>query len=59
MVEGLDRLSRGLADAGELLQLAADEGDESAALEIEADADRLKLEVERLEFQRMFPGKMD
>jgi peptide chain release factor 2 len=59
VVEGLDRLSRGLADAGELLQLAADEGDESAALEIEADADRLKLEVERLEFQRMFPGKMD
>jgi len=52
-------LTRSLADAGELLELAAAEADESAAREIEADAMRLKLEVERLEFQRMFPGNMD
>jgi len=52
-------LTRGLADAGELLELAASESDESAAREIEADAMRLSVEVERLEFQRMFPGKMD
>jgi len=58
-VTGLDQLTRGLADAGELLELAAAEGDESAAREIEADALRLNAEVERLEFQRMFPGKMD
>jgi peptide chain release factor 2 len=59
VVTGLDRLTRGLADAGELLELAAAEADEGAAQEIEADATRLSLEVERLEFQRMFPGKMD
>jgi peptide chain release factor 2 len=59
VVTGLDRLTRGLADAAELLELAAAEGDEGAAREIEADATRLSLEVERLEFQRMFPGKMD
>jgi peptide chain release factor 2 len=55
----LDRLRRGLADAGELLELAAAEGDAGAAEQIEADANRLKADVERLEFQRMFPGKMD
>jgi peptide chain release factor 2 len=52
-------LTRGLADAGELLELAAGEADDSAVREIEADATRLELAVARLEFQRMFPGKMD
>jgi peptide chain release factor 2 len=42
-----------------LLELAAGEGDLGAASEIEADANRLNLDVERLEFQRMFPGPMD
>ena len=59
MVGGLDQLSRGLRDAGELLEVASDEGDLRAAEEIEADAKRLATEVEHLEFQRMFPGKMD
>jgi peptide chain release factor 2 len=52
-------LTRGLRDAGELLEVAAEEGDSRAAEEIESDAKRLSTEVERLEFQRMFPGKMD
>ena len=55
----LDRLTRGLADAGELLELAASEADEAAAQGIETDAAALARDVERLEFQRMFPGKMD
>jgi peptide chain release factor 2 len=55
----LDRLSRGLKDGAELLELAAEEADQRAADEIEADVSRLASEVERLEFQRMFPGKMD
>ncbi len=59
VVGGLDRLSRGLADAAELLELAAAESDLPAIAEIEADAERLRGEVEGLEFQRMFPGKMD
>ncbi|HXA37115.1 MAG TPA: peptide chain release factor 2 [Steroidobacteraceae bacterium] len=59
VVGGLDRLKLGLSDAGELLELAAEEADERAAQEVEADVDRLRLEVEKLEFQRMFPGKMD
>ena len=59
MVEGLDRLTRGLRDAGELLEVAAEEADTRAADGIEADAQALARDVERLEFARMFPGKMD
>jgi peptide chain release factor 2 len=39
--------------------VAAEESDVRAAEEIEADATELAAQVERLEFQRMFPGKMD
>jgi peptide chain release factor 2 len=59
VVGGLDRLKLALSDAAELLDLAAAEADTGAALEVEADVSRLSLEVEKLEFQRMFPGKMD
>jgi len=59
VVGGLDRLKRDLNDASELLELAAGEADAGTAQEVEADVNRLSLEVERLEFQRMFPGKMD
>ena len=59
MVGGLDRLTRSLSDASELLGLVADESDAHAAADIEADVNRLSSEVEQLEFQRMFPGKMD
>lgn len=55
----MDRLTRGLHDAGELLELAAQENDDGAAHEIENDVAGLTTDVERLEFQRMFPGKMD
>ena len=55
----MDRLKRALGDAAELLELATEEADARATQEVEADVNRLSLEVERLEFQRMFPGKMD
>jgi peptide chain release factor 2 len=55
----LDRLRLGLSDAAELLELATEEADAGTTQEIEADLNRLNLEVEKLEFQRMFPGKMD
>jgi peptide chain release factor 2 len=48
-----------LRDARELLEVAAAEADTRAADEIELDARALAGDVERLEFQRMFPGKMD
>jgi peptide chain release factor 2 len=59
VVGGLDRLTSSLNDAAELIELAAAESDMAAAQEIEADVNTSALEVERLEFQRMFPGKMD
>ncbi|MHB8478495.1 MAG: peptide chain release factor 2, partial [Steroidobacteraceae bacterium] len=59
VVGGLDRLKLALSDAAELLELAVAEADAGATQEVEADVNRLGLEVEKLEFQRMFPGKMD
>jgi peptide chain release factor 2 len=59
VVGSLDHLKSGLNDAAELLELAAAESDTKAAEQIEADVKKSATEVERLEFQRMFPGKMD
>jgi peptide chain release factor 2 len=59
VVGSLDRLKLGLNDASELIDLAAAESDASAAAGIESDVNAAAAEVERLEFQRMFPGKMD
>jgi peptide chain release factor 2 len=42
-----------------LLEIAAAESDTKAAEQIEADVKKSATEVERLEFQRMFPGQMD
>jgi peptide chain release factor 2 len=59
VVDGLNRLTRGLRDAAELLELAAAESDTATADGIERDVAGLAHHVEQLEFQRMFPGKMD
>jgi peptide chain release factor 2 len=55
----LDELTRGLAESGELLELAAEEGDEGTLAEIEADVRGVEKKVDELEFQRMFSGEMD
>jgi peptide chain release factor 2 len=55
----LDRLTRGLKDSAELLDVAAAEADADLPKEIEADVIALSGEVEHLEFQRMFSGPMD
>jgi len=59
VVATLDRIGRALADAGELLDMAVEEGDELATGEIERDVARIEKDIEKLEFQRMFPGEMD
>jgi len=48
-----------LAESGELLELAADEGDEDTANAVIADLDKLEQELAALEFRRMFSGEMD
>ena len=55
----LDKLSTGLADAGELLELAADEDDEDTANELVSDLGAYEQQIGTLELRRMFSGELD
>jgi peptide chain release factor 2 len=59
VVKVLDDTRRGLAESGELLDLAVEADDESMVREIEQQLATIESSVKRLEFKRMFPGKMD
>ncbi|SFL69254.1 peptide chain release factor 2 [Halopseudomonas pachastrellae] len=52
-------MSGGLADASELLEMAAEEGDQGAVDDVVAELQRLQEALEKLEFRRMFSGDMD
>jgi peptide chain release factor 2 len=58
-VTEIDRATKGIADAAELLELAESEGDEAAARDIEAESGGLEADVRRLELRRMFRNEMD
>jgi peptide chain release factor 2 len=55
----LDSLTAGLADAGELLQLAIDEDDVATIDEIGGDIAQFEQQISDLEFRRMFSGELD
>ena len=59
IVSGIDHLSAGLADAKELLDMAIEAGDDDTAQSVIDDLTKLEAQVGKLEFQRMFSGKMD
>jgi len=59
VVDLLESVGTTLADCGELLELAEAEDDESTVAEVETDLARIRGEIERLEFQRMFSGPAD
>ncbi|EAR20950.1 hypothetical protein NB231_00155 [Nitrococcus mobilis Nb-231] len=59
LVSSLERLTRGLADTAELLELARTENDEATLAELDADVTGYQSEIEALEFRRMFSGEMD
>ncbi|GAB1258186.1 peptide chain release factor 2 [Aurantivibrio plasticivorans] len=59
VVSTIDTLDEGVADNTELLEMAAEEGDESAVVEIEAEIQKLEEHLAVLEFRRMFSGEMD
>ena len=59
IVDTLDKIRNGLKDAGELLDMAVEENDESTAQGVERDLAALDQDLKKLEFQRMFPGQMD
>ncbi len=55
----LEQLGAGLADAGELLDLAIEENDEETATELIRDLDASEEKLAALEFRRMFSGELD
>ncbi|NCT71282.1 MAG: peptide chain release factor 2 [Xanthomonadaceae bacterium] len=58
-VNGIRDIEDGLTGASELLELAEMENDEDTASAVVADVERYAVHVDKLEFQRMFSGKMD
>ncbi|HWU76575.1 MAG TPA: peptide chain release factor 2 [Rhodanobacter sp.] len=59
IVNGIDRMTASLTDAGELLEMAIADGDDDTAQSVIDDLAKVDAEVNKLEFQRMFSGKMD
>ncbi|WP_309760098.1 peptide chain release factor 2 [Pseudomonas oryzihabitans] len=59
VVGTLNELSGGLADASDLLEMAAEEEDQSAVDDVATEVERLRGILEKLEFRRMFSGEMD
>lgn len=59
IVETLDEMHTGLADAKDLLLMAAEEEDQAAVDDVAAEVERLRESLEKLEFRRMFSGEMD
>ena len=59
VVAGLDELSTGLSDAGELLSMAVEEDDADTVEEVVNDICGFEKRVAELEFRRMFAGDMD
>ena len=59
IVTTLEDLQTGLADAGEMLELAIEEQDEEIVQSVADDLEEMQAQVEQLEFQRMFSGEMD
>ncbi|MCB1699605.1 MAG: peptide chain release factor 2 [Pseudomonadales bacterium] len=59
VVHTIEQLTRGAADAGDLLELAAAEDDTDTVSEVEKEIDSLVALLEQLEFRRMFSGEMD
>jgi len=59
VVSGIRDLTASLKDANDFLELAEMEGDEATFQSVVADVEHYARAVEKLEFQRMFSGKMD
>ena len=55
----MDELLSGLADAGDLLEIAVEEGDADTVSSIADDVDSYDKRVAELEFRRMFSGETD
>ena len=58
-VDELDRVTKAIDAAREILEMAENEGDEATARDVATDAELLEKQVRNLEFKRMFRGEMD
>ena len=59
VVKTIDDLTTGIDDASTMIELAAEESDESLINDIEAEIAPLEKKLAELEFRRMFSGNMD
>lgn len=59
VVNTIDTLDTGLADARDLLDMAVDEDDADSVAEVESELAELDKELGVLEFRRMFSGELD
>ncbi len=59
VINGIDRLSTGLLESQELLQMAVAEQDRDTVDAVQAEVDQFMAQIEQLEFRRMFSGEMD
>ncbi len=59
VVNTLNSMTRSLQDASELLEFAAEEGDQETLDAVEEDIHALEADIAKLEFRRMFSGEMD
>jgi peptide chain release factor 2 len=58
-VSVLERVSSGIEDFGEIVEMAAADGDDATLDEVQAELAGLEIELADLEFLRMFAGEMD
>ena len=59
VVENIDKITHGLEDAGDLLDMAVEESDEETLDAVVSDLEDYDRVVADLEFRRMFSGEMD
>ena len=59
MVHVLDRLTGELSDNTELFEMSSEDGDDAGLITIEGEAAKVAVEVEKLEFRRMFNNPAD
>ncbi len=59
VVSTIDRLTGGIQDCRELIEMVVDEGDEASLADVSSEIDALEAQLARLEFRRMFSGETD
>ncbi|MDF3981770.1 peptide chain release factor 2 [Luteibacter sp. PPL201] len=59
IVSGIDAMTASLDDSKELLDMAAADGDEDTVRSVAEDVAKAESTVGKMEFQRMFSGKLD